>query len=94
MTTPRGFKLRSVSGTDYIYIHGTPEENKIGTPASFGCVRMRSRDVVQLFDTVGRGARVTIDTAPLPPAVPTPPGPATGEQLAQGESTAAAAPAM
>jgi lipoprotein-anchoring transpeptidase ErfK/SrfK len=50
-----------------IYIHGTAEEWKIGTPASFGCVRMRSNDVVHLFDTVGVGARVDITTAPLPP---------------------------
>ena len=60
-----------------IYIHGTAEEWRIGTPASYGCVRMRSRDVVQLFNTVGVGARVDITTAPLPP-VPLPvhePGP-------------------
>lgn len=52
-----------------IYIHGTPEEKKIGKPASFGCVRMRSQDVVQLFDTVGEGARVQISTDPLPPPI-------------------------
>ena len=27
----------------YIYIHGTPEERNIGRPASYGCIRMRSR---------------------------------------------------
>ncbi len=43
-----------------IYIHGTPEERNIGTPASYGCIRMRSRDVIELFDTVGNGARVII----------------------------------
>ena len=43
-----------------IYIHGTPEESKIGSPASYGCIRMRSSDVIGLFDTVGRGARVEI----------------------------------
>jgi lipoprotein-anchoring transpeptidase ErfK/SrfK len=53
-----------------IYIHGTPEERKIGSPASYGCVRMRSRDVVQLFDTVGVGASVDITTAPLPAVQP------------------------
>ena len=30
------------------------------SPASYGCVRMRSRDVIQLYDTVGLGAEVTI----------------------------------
>ena len=43
-----------------IYIHGTPEESKIGRPASYGCVRMRSRDIVRLFDHVPVGAKVTI----------------------------------
>jgi len=43
-----------------IYIHGTPEEAKIGTPASYGCIRMRSHEVIALYDTVGRGARVEI----------------------------------
>lgn len=50
-----------------IYIHGTPEEYKIGSPASFGCVRMRSRDVIWLFDNIGEGAQVYITPDPLPP---------------------------
>jgi lipoprotein-anchoring transpeptidase ErfK/SrfK len=54
----------------YIYIHGTPEERNIGRPASYGCIRMRSRDVVQLFDIVGRGAQVSIIDAPLETFVP------------------------
>ena len=49
----------------YIYIHGTPEERFIGQPASFGCVRMRSRDVAALYDEVGKGARVFILNEPL-----------------------------
>jgi lipoprotein-anchoring transpeptidase ErfK/SrfK len=62
-----------------IYIHGTPEERTIGTPASYGCIRMRSRDVVEVFDRVGVGAKVDIFTGPLserfpqmapPPATP------------------------
>jgi lipoprotein-anchoring transpeptidase ErfK/SrfK len=44
----------------YIYIHGTPEEHKLGHPASYGCIRMASRDVTQLYDTVGKGARVEV----------------------------------
>jgi lipoprotein-anchoring transpeptidase ErfK/SrfK len=50
----------------FIYIHGTPEERTIGTPSSYGCIRMRSADVIELFDTVGIGARVSILNAPLP----------------------------
>jgi lipoprotein-anchoring transpeptidase ErfK/SrfK len=48
-----------------IYIHGTPEERNIGHPVSYGCIRMRSTDVIQLYDTVGRGAHVTIVDVPL-----------------------------
>jgi len=53
-----------------IYIHGTPEERNIGLPASYGCVRMRSSDIIQLYDIVGAGAGVTIVNAPLASAVP------------------------
>jgi lipoprotein-anchoring transpeptidase ErfK/SrfK len=54
----------------YIYIHGTAEERMIGQPASYGCVRMRSRDVIDLYNIVGNGARVSIVTAPLAAVVP------------------------
>src|SRR6516162_6059451 len=54
----------------YIYIHGTPEERLIGRPASYGCIRMRSTDVVQLYNIVGTGAAVTIVDTPLVSAVP------------------------
>ena len=49
-----------------IYIHGTAEEWKIGTPASYGCIRMRSRDVVHLYQTIGEGAKVEVTTTLLP----------------------------
>lgn len=54
----------------YIYIHGTPEERNIGTRASFGCIRMKSRDVVELYNIVGPQARVTILNEPLETMVP------------------------
>ena len=43
-----------------IYIHGTPEERNIGRPTSYGCIRMRSRDVIALYEMVKVGARVQI----------------------------------
>ena len=49
-----------------IYIHGTPEERNIGKPVSYGCIRMRSCDVIELYNTVGVGARVKI-VETLPP---------------------------
>ncbi len=48
-----------------IYIHGTPEERLIGRPASYGCIRMRSKDVVKLFEMVPVGTRVEIVNAPV-----------------------------
>lgn len=54
----------------YIYIHGTPEERLIGRPASYGCIRMRSGDIIKLYDVVGRGAEVTIVDVPLTSAIP------------------------
>lgn len=50
------------SHTRRIYIHGTPEERKIGRPASYGCIRMRSDDVVDLFRRVDRGTPVVVET--------------------------------
>lgn len=43
-----------------IYIHGTPDEVRLGVPGSHGCVRMRNRDVIDLFDRVDAGTEVHI----------------------------------
>ena len=44
----------------YIYIHGTPESESLGTPASHGCIRMSSQDVIELFELVPVGTEVRI----------------------------------
>jgi lipoprotein-anchoring transpeptidase ErfK/SrfK len=44
----------------FIYIHGTPEEWRVGSPASFGCIRMKSNDVIDLYSRVGVGAEIEI----------------------------------
>src|ERR1043166_7888102 len=44
----------------YIYIHGTKHEDKIGTPDSHGCIRMRNADVIELFDLVDETTQVVI----------------------------------
>ena len=54
--------------TRCIYIHGTPQERMIGTASSFGCVRMRSADVIEVFDAVPIGTTVTIIPGKLPRA--------------------------
>ena len=43
-----------------IYIHGTPEEKRLGRPASYGCIRMSSRDVTDLYKRINYGADVFI----------------------------------
>jgi lipoprotein-anchoring transpeptidase ErfK/SrfK len=53
-----------------IYIHGTPEERNIGARASYGCIRMRSTDIINLYSVVGNGAQVTIVDLPLTAVVP------------------------
>jgi len=53
-----------------IYIHGTPEERNIGRPASYGCIRMRSADVINLYSVVGTGAQVSIVESPLASVIP------------------------
>lgn len=45
----------------HIYIHGTPYSDKLGEPASLGCVRMGNDDVVELFDLVPLGTVVEIE---------------------------------
>jgi hypothetical protein len=52
-----------------IYIHGTPVEKLIGRPVSYGCIRMRSRDVMRLFSTVRVGTKIEIVNTGLGRAV-------------------------
>src|SRR6266513_5839481 len=67
----RGLELQNANAfARDIYIHGTPEEWRIGSPASYGCIRMRSSDVVRLYNIVGIGAAVMIVDMPLVSAVP------------------------
>ena len=57
----RGMEAQNQKARDRcIYIHGTPEERRIGRPASFGCIRMRSHDVIDLYDRVHIGTHVVI----------------------------------
>jgi hypothetical protein len=44
----------------YIYIHGTPEEDMLGSPASMGCIRLSNEDVAAVFDQTATGTRVLI----------------------------------
>lgn len=43
-----------------IYIHGTNQEHLVGQPVSYGCIRMKNDDVLELFDLLDEGAYVVI----------------------------------
>jgi lipoprotein-anchoring transpeptidase ErfK/SrfK len=45
----------------YIYIHGMPDDEPVGRPASIGCIRMRNGDIVDLYDRVMVGTLVVIE---------------------------------
>lgn len=47
-----------------ILIHGTPEEKRIGKPVSWGCIRMRSADVIALYNQVRIGTKVIVEERP------------------------------
>lgn len=63
--------LRGMDGTTAntrdrcIYIHGTAEERLIGRRASYGCIRMRSKDVIALYGLIHVGDHVRISDKPL-----------------------------
>ena len=68
--------LRGMDGTTAhardrcIYIHGTAEERLIGRRASYGCIRMRSKDVIALYSLVHIGDHVRISDKPLATFLP------------------------
>ncbi len=62
--------LKGLFGADHafercIYIHGTPEESTLGRPSSYGCIRMRSQDVLKVYGKVTIGTHVLISEKPL-----------------------------
>ena len=61
-----------------IYIHGTAEERTIGTPASYGCVRMKSNDVYEAFNLLRTGDPVVIERCSIDASL---------KALAQAEKT-------
>lgn len=68
--------LRGMDGTTAntrdrcIYIHGTAEERLIGRRASYGCIRMRSKDVIALYGLVHVGDHVRISDKSLATFLP------------------------
>lgn len=52
-----------------IYLHGSPVENLLGSPASGGCIRMRSNEIIGLFDLVEVGTEIFISELPMDTAI-------------------------
>jgi L,D-transpeptidase catalytic domain len=48
-----------------IYLHGSPHEALLGSPASGGCIRMSSEDIVRIFSVVSVGTPVFIHEGSL-----------------------------
>lgn len=44
----------------YVYIHGCPDDVRLGEPGSRGCVRLRNADIIALFERVREGTPVAI----------------------------------
>ena len=43
-----------------IYIHGTSDEASIGNPKSHGCVRMRNKDIIEIYSLIDEGLLVVL----------------------------------
>ncbi|RYC29897.1 L,D-transpeptidase [Lichenibacterium minor] len=56
---PMGMRALTLSGGEYA-IHGTNRPDSIGTAASFGCIRMFNRDIVDLYERVDVGTPVVV----------------------------------
>jgi L,D-transpeptidase catalytic domain/Sel1 repeat len=71
----RLFRLRGLESSNQatydrlIYLHGSPHEALLGQPASGGCIRMKSEDVIALFNTIEVGTPITILESSLPEAI-------------------------
>ncbi len=60
METGKNRRGRVDTKSRFIYIHGTHEEGKIGTPVSHGCIRMRNTDMLEVFEHTHTGESVRI----------------------------------
>lgn len=54
----KGGKVDTMSR--YIYIHGCPDSDSFSSPSSHGCVKMRNKDIIELFDNIEVNTQVLI----------------------------------
>jgi len=61
---------RQDSQRRYIYLHGTPDDQPMGIALSHGCVRLRNRDILSLFELTPVGCRVDIHEQTIESLIP------------------------
>jgi lipoprotein-anchoring transpeptidase ErfK/SrfK len=57
---PMGVRALTLDRDEYA-IHGTNRPDSIGNYASYGCIRMRNEDIVDLYEQVSVGTRVVVE---------------------------------
>jgi len=59
---PLGARWIKFTARDYLEIgfHGTDQESSIGKAVSHGCLRMRNRDIIKLYQQVAPGTPVVV----------------------------------
>ncbi len=45
----------------FIYLHGTNHEDKLGTPASHGCIRFSNKDILEIYGILDIGSLVIVE---------------------------------
>ncbi len=57
---PRALYLYRDGRDTFFRLHGTTEPETIGTAVSSGCIRLFNQDIIDLYDRVKVGTRVTV----------------------------------
>jgi len=58
-SNPMGERAMTIYPGEYA-IHGTNRPDSIGSPASYGCIRMFNHDIIDLYDRVSVGAPIIV----------------------------------
>jgi len=53
-------KQNQTTYSRFIYIHGVPDEKLIKHPSSRGCILMKDKDIIELYDIISSGTYVNI----------------------------------
>lgn len=66
----KGLQEKNISTFErFIYVHGSPAENTLGSPQSGGCIKLSATDIVRIFDEVDVNTEVLIYEEPIDAAI-------------------------